>query len=287
MHFETQGTGAPLLLIHGWGMHGGIWGQVVQKLAESYTVHCVDLPGHGHSKLPSPIYGRGVGGEGFAQDALPLTLSRKRGERSEGGGAEQCLLDEIVAQLATQFSEPLTVVGWSLGGQVALRWAQLHPSQVKKLVLVATTPCFVQQENWGCAMAADTLQDFAASLLQNHAQTLRRFLALQLRGSEHERELLLDLRARLFAHGEPDVAALQGGLDILRDTDMRGQLSQIAQRTLLIAGERDTLTPHAASAYMSQAMPNARLQAVEKAAHAPFLSHPQVFMQHLKSFLNE
>jgi pimeloyl-[acyl-carrier protein] methyl ester esterase len=252
LHIKSQGTGAPLLLIHGWGMHSGMWEQVAEHLAQTHTVHCVDLPGHGGSATCTP-YG----------------------------------LDALVQNLSAKFDEPLTVCGWSLGGQVALRWAHLHPSQVNKLVLVATTPCFVQQENWSCAMAADTLQDFAASLLQNHTQTLRRFLALQLRGSENERELLLDLRARLFAHGEPDVAALQGGLDILRDTDMRSQLAQIVQRTLLIAGERDTLTPHAASAYMSQHMPDARLQVVEGAAHAPFLSHPQVFMQHLKRFLDE
>jgi pimeloyl-[acyl-carrier protein] methyl ester esterase len=136
-------------------------------------------------------------------------------------------------------------------------------------------------------MAADTLQDFAASLLQNHSLTLKRFLALQLRGSENERELLIDLRARLYANGEPDVLALQGGLDILRDADLRKQLVQIAQPTLVIAGERDTLTPSAASEYLAHTLPNARLAKIQGAAHAPFLSHPQIFLQHMKSFLNE
>jgi len=252
LHLESQGSGAPLLLIHGWGMHSGMWGQVAAQLATSYRVHSVDLPGHGASASCTPFD-----------------------------------LDTLVQQLSGQFDEPLSLCGWSLGGQVALRWAQLHPAQVEKLVLVATTPCFVQQQDWSCAMAADTLQDFAASLLQNHAQTLRRFLALQLRGSENERELLLDLRARLFAKGEPDVAALQGGLDILRDTDMRNQLTQIAHSTLVIAGERDTLTPWSASDYMAQALPNARLEVMQGAAHAPFLSHPQIFMQQLTSFLDE
>lgn len=252
MQVEINGKGKPILLIHGWGMHSGMWGQVAEQLAQSHSVHCVDLPGHGGSAACTPYE-----------------------------------LDTLVRQLSAQFNYPLTVCGWSLGGQIALRWAQLHPTQVEKLVLVATTPCFVQQEGWSCAMAADTLQEFAASLLQNHAQTLKRFLALQLRGSQNERELLLDLRARLFAHGEPDVAALQGGLDILRDTDLRSQLAQIKQATLLIAGERDTLTPHAASEYMSQTMPDARMEIIGGAAHAPFLSHPQIFTQHLKSFLNE
>ena len=278
LHLESQGSGAPLLLIHGWGMHGEMWGQVAAQLATNYRVHSIDLPGHGHSKLPSPEIGRG--GEGTCQDALSLTLSR---ERERG----QVLLDEIVAQISAQIDEPLTVCGWSLGGQVALRWAQLHPAQIEKLVLVATTPCFVQQQDWSCAMAAETLQDFAASLMQNHVQTLRRFLALQLRGSENERELLLDLRARLFANGEPDTAALRGGLEILRDTDMRHQLKQITQHALVIAGERDTLTPLAASEYMAKTLPNARLAVMQGAAHAPFLSHPQLFMQQLASFLDE
>jgi pimeloyl-[acyl-carrier protein] methyl ester esterase len=252
LQVETRGSGAALLLIHGWGMHGGMWGPVAEQLAKSHRVHLLDLPGHGGSAACTPY-----------------------------------ALDSLVQQLSAQFAEPLTVVGWSLGGQLALRWAQLHPAQVQKLVLVATTPCFVQQEGWSCAMAADTLQEFAASLLQNHALTLKRFLALQLRGSENERELLLDLRARLFANGEPDIAALQGGLEILRDTDLRDQLAHITQATLLIAGERDTLTPKAASEYMAQAMSDARLEVIAGAAHAPFLSHPQLFMQHLTSFLNE
>jgi len=252
LRLESQGSGAPLLLIHGWGMHGGMWGQVAVQLATKYRVHSVDLPGHGASATCMPYE-----------------------------------LDTLVQLLSEQFDEPLTLCGWSLGGQIALRWAQLHPAQVKKLVLVATTPCFVQQQDWNCAMAAETLQDFAASLLQNHALTLKRFLALQLRGSENERELLLDLRALLFANGEPDVAALQGGLEILRDTDMRHQLNQITQPALVIAGERDTLTPLPASEYMAEALPNARLAVMQGAAHAPFLSHQQLFMQQLTSFLDE
>lgn len=252
LHPESQGSGAPLLLIHGWGMHSGMWGQVASELAKTNRVHGVDLPGHGGSASCTPYD-----------------------------------LDTIVQQLSKQFDEPLTLCGWSLGGQVALRWAQLHPAQVEKLVLVATTPCFVQQQDWSCAMAAETLQDFAVSLLQNHAQTLRRFLALQVRGSEHERELLVELRARLFARGEPDVTALQGGLEILRDTDMRNQLTQIAQSTLVIAGERDTLTPWSASEHMAQALPRARLAVMPGAAHAPFLSHRDEFMRLVTNFLNE
>jgi pimeloyl-[acyl-carrier protein] methyl ester esterase len=250
LHGKSYGSGKPLIMLHGWGMHGGIWGSVVPQLAQNFRVHCVDLPGYGASL-----------------------------------GLVQYDLDGVVQSLSSQFAEPVTVCGWSLGGQVALRWAQLHPEQVEKLVLVASTPCFVQRADWRCAMAADVLQEFSNAMTQDYQATLKRFLGLQLRGSENERDLLLRLREQLFSRGEPDGAALRGGLEILRDTDLRMQLGQIGQETLLIAGMRDTLTPPAASEYMAQALPNAHLKTVAGAAHAPFLSHPEIFVEHVVEFM--
>ncbi|MFZ1810811.1 MAG: alpha/beta fold hydrolase, partial [Candidatus Nitrotoga sp.] len=110
--------------------------------------------------------------------------------------------------------------------------------------------------------------------------------ALQVRGSEHERELLADLRARLFSRGEPNIAALRGGLEILRNTDLRAVLSQITQAALVIAGERDLLASPAASGYLAQQLPNAQLLNIQGASHAPFLSHPDIFVQRIEAFLN-
>ncbi len=278
MHVEVRGKGAPLLLIHGWGMHGGMWGEAAEKLAQHFRVLAVDLPGHGLS----------------AGSIMPFGLSLSKPERAgdtqfdklaaNGSGA---LLDAIVDELSAQFGEPLTVCGWSLGGQIALRWAMRKPQQVSRLVLVASTPCFVQRDGWPSAMAAETLAEFAAALQQNYALTLRRFLALQVRGSEQERELLATLRGALFGRGEPDLAALQSGLEILRDCDLRSALPEVGQTTLVIAGERDTLTPPQAARYLSSQMPQARLATIKGAAHAPFLSHPEEFVKHVVDFLHE
>ena len=251
LYLKSYGEGNPLLLIHGWGMHGGIWGGMVEQLAQHCRVICLDLPGHGAS-----------------------------------GPLQEFELDRLVHELSAQFDEPLSVCGWSLGGQVALRWAVLQPQQVEKLVLLASTPCFVQRADWPHAMAPETLQDFSSALMGNHAQTLKRFLALQVRGSENERELLADLRGRLFSRGEPDVNALRGGLKILRETDLRASLPQLRQPVLVIAGERDMLTPAAASAHMAQALPNAQFVNVAGAAHAPFLSHPKIVVEKMVDFLH-
>ena len=47
---DITGHGPPLILLHGWAMHGGIFAPLVQALREHHTLHVVDLPGHGHSR---------------------------------------------------------------------------------------------------------------------------------------------------------------------------------------------------------------------------------------------
>lgn len=271
LHVDRYGsTGAPLLCIHGWGMHSGMWGGVLEKLAQQFMVSAVDMPGHGYSNA-----GKGGGGKGQGL-VFPFSLP-----------SSPFSLDTVVDELSEKFSGPLTICGWSLGGQVALRFAMKYPQQVNRLVLVSSTPCFVQRADWSCAMAAQTLSDFAVALQQDYAATLRRFLALQVRGSEQEREILLALRQSLMSRGEPDLAALQAGLEILNDADLRAGLPGVCQKTLVIAGERDTLTPLAASQYMVEQMPGARLATIAGAAHAPFLSHPEEFVKRMAEFLHE
>jgi len=132
LHVESTGAGAPLVLLHGWAMHSGLWGPLAATLAPRFRVHAVDLPGHGHS---APV--------------APFTL------------------DTVTAAVAAAFDstrEPLTVVGWSLGGTVALHWARAAPERIARLVLVATTPSFVARDDWPHAMAGETLARFGDEL---------------------------------------------------------------------------------------------------------------------------
>ncbi|HKB59004.1 MAG TPA: pimeloyl-ACP methyl ester esterase BioH [Gallionellaceae bacterium] len=252
LHVETRGAGKPVVLLHGWGMHGGVWQDVAGPLAQALEVHTVDLPGHGH------------------------------GAR---GALAEFTLDGVADALAARFPVPVTVVGWSLGGMIAQRWAVRAPETVAQLVLVASTPCFANRADWHNGMPADALALFAEELERDFATTLRRFAALQVRGAEGERETLTALRDRLFARGEPDPAALRGGLEILRDADLRPALGALAQPALVIAGGRDRLTPPQASRYMAQALPRARLVEIAGAAHAPFLSHRDAFVDALLEFM--
>ena len=49
VHVESVGRGRPLVMLHGWAMHSGLWFPLLPRLIERYRMHLVDLPGHGYS----------------------------------------------------------------------------------------------------------------------------------------------------------------------------------------------------------------------------------------------
>lgn len=253
LHVDSVGSGPPLVLLHGWALHGGLFAPLVPALARRHRVHAVDLPGHGHSPA-----------------------------------AEPCTLDAVVAALDDRFAAeaPLTVLGWSLGGTVALRWARRAPARVARLALVGATPRFVAGDGWEHAMAAATLARFADELAVAYRLTLQRFLTLQVQGSDEGRAALAALRGALFARGEPAPAALKAALGLLAATDLRAEVAGIAAPALVVTGSRDTLTPPAAGAWLARALPAARHVEIDGAGHAPFLSHRRRFDAALDGFLD-
>ena len=93
------------------------------------------------------------------------------------------------------------------------------------------------------------------------------------------------MREQLCVRGEPSRSALSATLDVLDTADLRESAPRIAQPTLVIAGERDTLTPHAAGRWLAAAIPGAQFHEIAGSAHAPFLSHRDEFLAALEQFL--
>ena len=147
------------------------------------------------------------------------------------------------------------------------------------------TPRFVRAADWMPAMLPETLDQFHVGLLADPAETLTRFLALQVRGSDDARETLRGLRRRIAERPQPDSDALSIGLDILRDEDMRGRLPDIRCPTLWIFGTHDTLVPPAVAERVEILMPGAVTAIVQGAAHAPHLSHPDRTREIVRTFL--
>jgi len=254
LHVETAGVGPPLVLLHGWAMHSGVWGPLLSRLTGRFRVHAVDLPGHGHSAL-----------------AGAFTLD----------GAWTAVSASVPADAG-----PLTVFGWSLGGLVAMRWARREPARVRRLALVSTSPRFTAAADWPHAASALTLARFGDELHVAWKLTIQRFLALQLQGSEHGRATLAALRRQVFARGEPSPKALFGALDTIVTTDLRAEVAEIAQPALVVAGSRDTLAFPAAGEWLAERLPDGRFAPIDGAAHVPFLSHPDAFAAALDPFLD-
>jgi pimeloyl-[acyl-carrier protein] methyl ester esterase len=244
------GEGAPVVLLHGWGLHAPVWDGLAAALAHRFQVHRVDLPGYGDSPLCAP-------------HTLPV----------------------IAQALAREMPRACRVVGWSLGALVALAWAHRAPRQVARLALVAATPCFVQRHDWSHGVEPETFAAFTDSVDEDADGAIERFIALQVLGDHAARPAAQALRA--VASGQrASKAALRGGLQMLLDTDLRDALAGIEQPALVVHGDRDRLTPPAAGRYLGSTLPGARFKLIAGAAHAPFLSRPALVAALLSDFLD-
>ena len=239
-----------LVLLHGWGLHAGVWDEIAAGLAPRFRVYAIDLPGHGNSHDPAPP---------AFEDAADL--------------------------VATAIPEGAFVCGWSLGGLVAQHLAVTRPGHIAKLVLVSSTPCFVARPGWDTAMLPSTLETFASDLLRDRERTLRDFVQLNARHGSHERATVRALWQRLLQRPAPELPALQASLGWLRDTDLRGVAPRIAMPTLVVHGTRDALAPIATGHWLARTLPHAELVEIEDAAHLPFFTHRERFVAALEHFL--
>jgi pimeloyl-[acyl-carrier protein] methyl ester esterase len=235
-----EGRGRDLVLVHGWGMNGAVWGDLAEGLSERFRLRVLELPGHGHAPY----------------DPAATSLA---------AWARICL--EVAPTAAIW-------LGWSLGALVALQAALSAPQRVERLVLLGGTPRFVQGPDWPCAMARETLGQFRENLAEDSRATLQRFLGLQVRGTEGAAEALRLLRRRLAATPPPRAQALDTGLDLLEGTDLRERLGELDCPSLWLLGERDTLVPLSLGERLPRYLRRGEVRSIAGAGHAPFLSHP-------------
>jgi pimeloyl-[acyl-carrier protein] methyl ester esterase len=153
---------------------------------------------------------------------------------------------------------------------------------VKSLVLVSTTPCFVERAGWPHGMKAAILADFAASLEANRTATLENFVRLNALHGARGRDAIRAFSRRVAERGAPSAAALEHGLRWLRDTDLRAEAPKLRVPALVIHGARDVLAPVEAGRTLACLIPGARYVEIEDAAHLPFFTHPSAFVECLE-----
>jgi pimeloyl-[acyl-carrier protein] methyl ester esterase len=238
LYRETFGQGPDLVMVHGWGMHSGIWRDFAETLAAKVRVTLVDLPGHGRSENIAD----------FSIDHLSGVLMETVPERAHW-------------------------LGWSLGALPVLHIADRCPSRVKGTIIVAGSTRFAAERDWPGVDPA-LLAEFASALEEDYEGTIRHFLGLQTFGMENARLLVKELAAKVAECDPPDRAALHSGLNLLRQADLREALHRSIVPSLIILGARDRLVPKSAGASMQVLNPRGELHVIDGAAHLPFLTHP-------------
>ena len=251
LHVQQSGAGPDIVLLHGWGLHGGVFAALAEHMAAHYRVTLIDLPGHGHSA------------------SFPQSL-------------DLAALAEIVAAAAPPRAAWL---GWSLGGMIAAQLALTAPARVAKLILVNSSPRFITGDDWPCAMDPAVIAGFAQALHEDYRGTLERFIALQIAPGAEGRETLRRLREMLLRFPAPAPQALNDGLAILRSADLRGRLPALRCPALVILGKRDRLVPAAVGPAIKTLLPEARIELIAGAGHVPFISHQPEFLTLLTPFL--
>lgn len=249
LYWHTLGSGSVnLVLLHGWGLNAGVWSCIEARLSPHFRLHLVDLPGYGRS-------------QGYG----PLSLG------------------EMAREVAARAPERAWWLGWSLGGLVAAEVALAQPERVAGLITVASSPRFSADGDWP-GIKPEVLAGFGLQLGQDFHRTVERFLALQTLGTDSARQDARRLKQVVLAHPLPPVSVLTGGLDILRTADLRASLDVFDLPLLRLYGYLDGLVPRRAAALLDLRWPRSRGVVMPKAAHAPFISHPDLFCQYIIDF---
>jgi len=243
--WRESGEGPPLVLLHGWSMSSAVFAEVHGRLDQERRVLAPDLAGHGGS-APAADYGLAA----LARD-----------------------LEEWLAALGSQ---QVDLLGWSLGGQVALELALGGRIAVRRLILVAATPRFVAAEDWPHGLPPGQVRVMARDLRRNFQRTLGDFFKLQFAGEDLSGARLRQILAfAVRPVAPPPLEVALATLETLRRTDLRPRLDAVRIPTLVHQGTRDTITPPGAGAALADLLSCARLAPAAGAGHAPFLSDPE------------
>lgn len=251
LHKEVYGQGDPVVMLHGWAMHSGVWREFAQALATEHQVVCLDLPGHG-----------------LSANMTPYTL--------------ESVVDAIHAQLPEQAS---VLLGWSLGGNIALRLAEKYPRKIKSLVLIACNPHFLKTESWP-GVHPQILNEFAKNLQHKPVSTLLRFMSLQLQGGQGAKSVLKQIKAALQACPMPEPAVLVAGLAVLQTIDQRETLSRLKLPILMILGGQDSLVPESVGEACQLLQAQADVQIIPGAGHIPFITEQKQVLALLQDFMS-
>lgn len=243
-----QQSAKKVYLIHGWAANRHIFDDLVLRLPDNWDIETLNLPGHGDAPF-----------DGLFDVTATADL------------------------LAGQISEPAYILGWSLGGLVALHIAARHPAKTKALCLTASFAKFQAAPDYPEGLNNPALAKMIELFRQDYHKYMKQFLQLQFLYAKEQQSILEKVLPDIVRHGAP--SALQAALDALAEADARGFLPEIQIPVQLIFGNKDSITPLRMGEYLHRHLPASELHVIDKAAHAPFLTQADTFAELLTRFV--
>ena len=248
-------TNPSIVFLHGFLGAGSDWGEIAAPLAEDYFCVCPDLPGHGAN----------ITRDFDAQLSIPQ------------------LALELRALCATLSLSAPIVVGYSLGGRVALAAAVQHPQFMQALMLESTSAGLDIEAERQARAATDDARA-AVLLADGIAAFMRTWYAAPLFESLQMRpQLLAKLQAARICNDARWMSKVVSELSPGRAASVWAELPSVRLRTLLLAGALDVRYTESAQR-MAAAMPNAICTVVADAGHNVHLEQPTAYSQALRDY---
>jgi 2-succinyl-6-hydroxy-2,4-cyclohexadiene-1-carboxylate synthase len=261
-----SGLGPPLILLHGFAGNAETWAPHRAGLGAHFLTIAVDLLGHGHSDAPP--------------DPARYTIEHTVADL-------QSLCDVLLSPLPEGGRERYGLLGYSLGGRVALHLALASPGQVGALILESTSPGILDPDDRAKRRRGDDeLAEFTER--KGVAAFTRRWEALPLFASQRKLPLpVRHLQRDQRLHNTPrGIANSLRGMGAGVPEPVHDRLAELTMPTLLIVGALDDRY-RAHAAVMQEKLPSARLAVVEEAGHNVHLEQPKEFDAEVLAFFRE
>jgi pimeloyl-ACP methyl ester carboxylesterase len=248
LHIREAGTGPVALFIHGFPLDSTMWIEQLDALSDLRRCIAVDLRGFGRS---SPVTGD------------PLTMNE--------------FADDLVGVLDLVSEEQADVIGFSMGGYVALAIAERHLHRVRSLALVDTRsgPDSAEGKEGRDAMARRLVEDGRIAI----AEAMQAGLI----GPEAPIKVQARVRSMVEACPYETIVAALGGMRGRHDRT--AVLDSIAVPAAVIVGEQDQVTPPAEAQAMAAALADVILTMIPNSGHLSPIEQPAAVNEALRNLL--
>jgi pimeloyl-ACP methyl ester carboxylesterase len=261
LHYTDQGSGSPVVLIHGWPLSGRSWEKQVPALIEAgHRVVTYDRRGFGDSSQPWSGYDYDT----FAAD-----------------------LDTLLTQLDLS---DVTLVGFSMGGgEVARYIGRYGTGRIARAVFAAAVPPYLYKtdDNPDGGLDDATIEGFLGGVTGDRVAFLDGFVTNFFTAGD--RSDLISEPSRVYHREIAEFASPQGTLECIKAfayTDFREDIAKIDVPTLVIHGDSDAIVPFEVSGKRThESVQGSQLALIEGGPHGLNATHPEEFNRALLGFL--